>query len=238
MELFSELALLKTKEMMKTILLSISLAILSLISLNGQKMEFGLFAGANTNFLRVTSKYAIAEQGSPKRVVSYNLGASFNTINQGKLGLTGTIEYLRVQNKTKNGFSMTDINGEDYGSTDQSIINHYLTISSIGIIRFSNGICLGTGLSGNILIKSVLKLKNNNIDNYGPQEIHYGTHFENQYYKRFLLSMPVKIGYIYKRCDFFLRLNIGLMNRIKPGSFTKEYDNVLMLGFGYRFIKV
>ena len=206
-------------------------------SLFAQNIEIGAFAGANSSIVGVRSEYGISEDGKSKPVISYNTGVYLSSINQGKFGLTGSIEYLRIQNKIKNGIEITDINGESFGAFDKSIINHYITLSTLGKIQLTKKLYAGIGVSENFLCKSVLKLNKDFID-YNFERKNYGKKFTNYYYKRFVVSIPVIIGLKLNQFDVFLRFNKAVMNRIKKDSYVKEYENTLILGLGYRFVKI
>lgn len=224
--------------MKKIISILILISCLIQPEINGQKLDIGAFAGANINFLGLRSEYAMNTDEEFKPGISCNFGGYLATINKGMFGMIGTIEYLRIRNKEKNGYNLTDVNGDNAGSMDKSIINHYLTLSVIGKMQFSNGLYLGLGLSGNILLKSIFKTSEDLISYNSLDEKNYGNKFTNYHYKKFLFSIPVIVGFNHNRFDYFIRFNKGIMNRLNNGSYIKEYENTLILGIGYRFAKI
>jgi len=199
-------------------------------TIKAQKVDYGAFIGINTNILSLRSDYKIQNGINAKPTISYDFG-SFIKTNKNRINLLGSLEYLRIKNQLEPDLSMNDNVGNNLMNSKSSIINHNLLISAIGTIRIVNRLYLGVGISGSVLIKSTFKLKDKFSTNDGQK---LEKHYNIKYYHRFVISLPVTIGYNFERINIFARFNKGLMNRIKGESYIKEIDNTFILGIGYK----
>lgn len=143
-----------------------------------------------------------------------------------RINILNSLEYERIAN-ILNQKLLNDVG--HILTADPRIINHCILLNSVTEAYVLKGFYLGAGLSANLLLKSSLKtpdlwILGDEIDNI----------FNNKNYKRITFSVPLIIGYDFKRVNIFTRFNIGLMNRLKYDSYVKEVDNSLILGMGYR----
>jgi hypothetical protein len=221
---------------MKKLLLSLLLLpqLIVIPSMYAQKIDIGIFTGANTNFLSFKSDYTIQEDIKSKPAISYNLGGFIKT-KYDRINLLGSFEYMRIKNIIEPDFTMSDNTGQPLIITESRIINHNLLLSAIGTLRIKSGFYLGAGISGGYLVKSAFKLKDEFSNDSYDQDLK--KRYNNNYYQRFVVSIPITMGYDFKRVSVFARFNKGFMNRIRGESYIKEIDNTLVLGFGYTLNK-
>jgi hypothetical protein len=204
---------------------------LSILNINAQELSVGISSGLNISINTIKSDYQLAEDYKLIPVLSGNIGGYLKT-TKSKLGFIMSLEYQRLHNKDNNDFIPTNENGDPRQIIDNSVINHMLIFNTIGTFKLAKELYVGVGLSGNILLKSVLRTS----DDLYINDQNIGNRFKNYQYKLFTVSIPVTIGYSFKNIDLFLRFDKGIMNKINSSeSFIKEVDNVILLGCGYRF---
>jgi hypothetical protein len=202
-------------------------------NLNAQKMDVGVLAGINTNFLSLKSDYTISEDVKVLPEISYEVGG-FVKSNYSKLNLLCTFEYLSISNRVEPDYRITGNLGENLTVKQSSIFNHSLFINIIGTFHIFRKFYVGAGISGDILLWSTYFVEDEYSSGYGQalsQTNKVG------FYKRFVVAVPVTVGYDFKRISLFARFNKGFMNRLKDKGFIKEIDNTLTLGVGCRLNK-
>ena len=221
----------------KTIILFAIIAITAGIETNAQKLIIGAYTGANTDFVSLKTKYQIPDNCKYFPELSYNIGCYLKSINKQNYGLLFSGEYQRTAAKDNVDFIATGVVGAavvNIGDYKKSIINHEFLINTIGTYKLTKKIYCGVGLSSAVLMRSNVRL-NEELKVNGKS---FGKVFKNYQYKPFSFSVPIIIGLSFNRIDLFLRFNKGLTNKIRSKeSFFKERDNVILLGFGFKFTK-
>jgi hypothetical protein len=213
------------------ILLVLTLTILFEV-VHSQKFELGVLGAGNVNFLTLKSTHTLQNEIKTKPVVGYNVGFFSKLQLAKKLDLNTTLEYQRIQNKEKPDFYFYD----DYGATllfnEKSLISHSIIVSAISSVKLGKGFYSGLGFSGNILVKSFMKIHHT----AQPQEIEFPVRYEINYYRKMTYSIPIIVGYENDRYNIFIRFSKGLNSRIKDKeAMIKEIDNVLCAGLVYKF---
>jgi hypothetical protein len=202
-----------------------------LASINAQKGNYGVFVGGNINILSLKSDLNVQDGIEANHSLSYNLGGFYKT-NRNRVNFLGSLEYLRVKNNLKPDLILRDYNGINMGETKHWTINNNIVLSLLGTIKITDGLYFGFGIANNVLLKSTFKTKSKLST---AENMNLGKRFNNTYYKRLVVSIPIIIGYDFNRFDLFLRLNKGCMNRLQGDNNIHEIDNTLILGFGYNF---
>lgn len=196
-----------------------------------QKGNYGVFTSSNINLLTIKSDKNIQDEIKANPSLSYNFGVFYKT-NRNKVNILSSIEYFRIKNNMKPDLILRDYSGISMGETKHWTINNNIVLSLLGTVKITNGLYFGFGIANNVLLKSTFKTKNKLST---AENTNLGKRFNNTYYKRLVVSIPIMIGYDFNRFDLFLRLNKGCMNRIQGDSNIHEIDNTLVLGFGYNF---
>jgi hypothetical protein len=202
-------------------------------SVSAQKIDAGVLAGTNINFLSLKSAYTISDNVKVQPEISYEFGG-FVKSNFRRLNLLCTFEYLSISNRVEPDFRMTGSSGEDLTVKQSSIFNHSLFINVIGTVYIFRKLYVGAGISGNILLWSTYFAEDEY--NSGNGQALSQTN-KIGFYKRFVAAVPVTVGYDFKRINLFARFNKGFMNRLKDKGFIKEIDNTLTFGIGCRLNK-
>lgn len=195
------------------------------VSALAQRISYGILAGGNLNFVSVRSDYDIQNIQKFNPLLSFNAGVFLRTCNT-PINFLASSEYARTANSFDQRLSDNTGNPLNVSS---SMINHALILNCIVSYKLIDNLYLGTGVSGNLLLKSTLKV---NQDVFVGE---IGQKFTNISYRRFTLSVPFHIGYDFHKFTIFSRFNMGLMNRLNGDTYVKEINHTWIIGLGYIF---
>ena len=195
------------------------------VSALAQRINYGVLAGGNLNFVSVRSDYDIQNIQKFNPLLSFNTGVFLRTSNT-PINFLASAEYARTANSFDQRLS--DYQGNPL-NVSSSMINHALVLNGLVSYKIIDKFYLGTGVSGSLLLKSTLKV---NQDVFVSE---IGQKFTNISYRTFTLSVPFLIGYDFHKFTFFSRFNLGLMNRLCGDTYVKEINHTWIIGVGYIF---
>jgi hypothetical protein len=221
--------------MLRIIYFIISIFLFSEFSSNAQDFEIGILGGTNLNFVSLNEKNILDKEIRVTPRLSYNFGASLKIKDDRKFVFL-SIEYVRLINRDRPDFICVDPFGNPIKTFKQYIVIHNLKVSALGFLKVYEDFIAGIGITGNINIKSNLKL-DDEIQSF--DDINYGKKFSASHFRKVVISIPISIGYEFNKCDILLTFDKGIMNRqIGTDSYIKEINNVLSLSLNYRFIGI
>ena len=203
--------------------------ILICIKLQAQKLSFGVEGGGNITAPLVISKYNIQGHTKLSPWFGYYLGgyAKYRLNDKNSLKFFVQGEKRSVKN---DGVQLTDYSGYPLNKINLIISNTYLNIGALYIFSFSKTFELGLGINNHILVTSTSY-------NSSLKDMTYPSHsrFKNEYFKTYLVSIPVQLIVSLNRFAICYSIDFGLMNRISnSGGVYKQFEYVAQLGLSYR----
>lgn len=125
---------------------------------------------------------------------------------------------------------MIDENGGPIRDYVAASSDYSLGITATGHYQFTGKFSAGTGLGGQVLLVSLVRLPPNYFT--GPDREQIGT---SRYYKRLLPMLPVELSLKLEKVLFNVRYEHGLLNRIKGELAQYKTDRFGLLTFEVGF---
>lgn len=204
--------------------LSLLIFICLFSSLSAQ--EFGIQGGIHGNFTYSTSS-SNTQAYSPSVLPSLSIGGYMRKSCSEKRNLLASVELTSNRNLL-GGQHSTDESGNPRGSLDILSNSIFLNTSAIYTFNTKTRFYYGAGLTAGVMLISATGI----IGEAGLGD-DVETSFFSTLYSPFCLSVPLLIGLDFENVDLFLKLNVGLTDRIRGDNVIKQYDNTLQLGISY-----
>lgn len=125
---------------------------------------------------------------------------------------------------------LTDENGSPVRDYLAASSDYTLGMTVTGHYQFTGGFSAGTGLGGQVLLVSLVRLPPNYIT--GPDEEQVAT---SRYYKRLVPMLPVELSLKLEKILFNVRYEHGLLNRLKKPLADYQTDRFGLLTFEVGF---
>ncbi len=218
-------------------LLPTLLACLSTLSIYGQRIA--LSSSYDLNFISQKSDYEICDFNN-NPISSFSIGAFYEKNDNKKAHLRTALDYSRLSNYYYNT-DLANLYYSNFNETEFELrtINHYLTLSELGILNIGEHFSFGLGLSCNILLCSKLKAIKSEKDYpyhfWNNDKVINKDKYDNTFYRTVTLSVPINVNYRFKQMEVFINYRHGIINKLKEKSLIKEYDRTLMVGIAYIF---
>ncbi len=189
--------------------------------------EYSVFVSFNEYFPRSEnnkSEYPFLWYSSENKKVlfgGFGVGIKFKKkVKTSNLDLKGNVSLFRFkqydqpfQLSTDGGGTPRKING---------IINEYgLGIQGGAGYNISEKISIGSGLKITTLISSKTHYKSIKLN------------IKNRYYRPILLTIPIELSFDFERINLTSKYEIGVSNRLRGETSSKEHGNMLSLEIGY-----
>jgi hypothetical protein len=206
--------------------------VLACINLQAQKLSLGIEGGGNVTALLTSSKYS--NQGPSKLApwFGYYLGVN----GKYKLSDKGALKFF-IQGEKRNvkndGVLLTDPSGYPLNDINLIVSNTYLNVGALYLFSLSQTVELGVGVNNHILVSSTSYSSSLKKLTYPSN-----SRFKNEYFKTYLVSVPVQLIINIDRYAICPSLDFGLMNRIgNSGGVYKQFEYVAQLGVSYKLKK-
>jgi len=212
------------------------------IEIQAQKLSFGIEAGGNSTVPLVISKYAV--EGTTKLApwFGYYIGGYAKYMLNEKRSLKFFVQGEKRSVHTVGGIqlSLPPPGGEPLEKINLIISNSYLNLGALYLFSLSKKVELGFGINNHILLYSTSyskQLKNLQYPAIYPNISKTGR-YKNEYFKTYLVSIPVQLIITIDRFAICPSLDLGLMNRINnSGGVYKQFEYTAQLGVSYTLKK-
>ena len=204
------------------------ICILTCIKLQAQKLSLGVEAGGNITSVVVSSKYSNLGPAKLAPWFGYYAGgyAKYRLTDKQALKFFVQAEKRSIR---MDGIQLTDPNGNPLNDINLIVSNNYINVGALYFFRLSKYSELGIGIDNHILLSSTSY--NSFFKNYPDSK---SGRLKNEYFKPYLVSIPVQVIVNLNRFAICYSIDFGLMNRINnSGGVYKQFEYVAQLGLSY-----